>query len=153
MALTGDTASVTIGVSAPEGPLAEAALPVSHAYLQLENATASAPAGVTYRVYLNVPDGEPATDDAHYVGMASFFGIEETRNPDNEHAGMRLGFDISDLYRRLVAEGRWNDRVTVTFVAQYVEPPETALEMPDDEEPTTQQPGDVRVGRVSVFLQ
>lgn len=153
VSLTGDTVSVGIGVSAPEGPLAEAALPVSHAYLQIEDATSSAPAGVTYGVYLNVPDGEPATDDAHYVGVASFFGIEETRNPDNEHGGMRLGFDITDLYQRLVAEGRWNDQVTVTFVAQYVEPPESALEMPEDEESVAQQPGDVRVGRVSVFLQ
>lgn len=153
VALTGDTASVSIGISTPEGPLADAALPVSYAFLQIEDATSDAPAGVTYGVYLNVPDGEPATDDAHYVGVASFFGIEETRNPDNEHGGMRLSFDITDLYQRLVAEGRWNDQVTVTFVAQYVEPPEDALEMPDDEEPTTQDPGNVRVGRVSVFLQ
>jgi tyrosinase len=104
-------------------------------------------------VYLNVPDGEPATDDAHYVGVASFFGIEETRNRDNEHGGMRLAFDITDLYNRLNAEGRWNDQISVTFVPHYVEPPETPVEMPMDEVSAPQQPGNVRVGRVSVFLQ
>ncbi|MBL1079821.1 LysM peptidoglycan-binding domain-containing protein [Nocardia sp. 2] len=153
LALVGDTATVGLGISAPEGPLAEAALPVTHAYLQLEHVTSDAPAGVTYGVYLDAPDGDPATDDAHYVGVASFFGIEETRNPDTPHAGMRLGFDITDLYHRLVAEGRWTDRITVTFVAQRVDPPDEAFDLPDDEEPATQDPGNVRVGRVSVFLQ
>jgi tyrosinase len=153
VALTGETASITVGISAPQGPLAAAASPVSRAYLRLEDVTAPAPAGVTYGVYLDVPDGEPATDDAHYVGVAAFFGVEETRNPDNEHGGMRIAFDITDLYSRLNAEGRWNDQVSVTFVAQYVEPPETPVEMPSREVSAPQQPGNVRVGRVSIFLQ
>jgi tyrosinase len=154
VALRGDTTSITFGMSAPQGPLAEAATPVSRAYLRLEDVTSPAPAGVTYGVYLNVPDDEPAIDDAHYVGVASFFGIEETRNLDNEHGGMRLAFDITDLYNRLNAEGRWNDQVSITFVPQYVEPPETPVEMPIEEAAAPQQqPGNVRVGRVSVFLQ
>jgi tyrosinase len=153
VALAGDTASITFGISAPQGPLADAGSRVSRAYLRLEDVTSPAPAGVTYGVYLHVPDGEPATDDAHYVGVAAFFGIEETRNPDNEHGGMRIAFDITDLYNRLNAEGRWNDQVNVTFVPHYVEPPETPLGMPSDEVSASQQPGNVRVGRVSVFLQ
>jgi len=153
VALTGDTAITTFGISAPQGPLAEADVPVSRAYLRLEDVTAAAPAGVTYGVYLNVPDDEPAIDDAHYVGVASFFGVEETRDPDNEHGGMRLAFDITDLYNRLNAEGRWADQVSVTFVPHYVEPPETPVEMPMEEAAAPQQPGNVRVGRVSVFLQ
>jgi tyrosinase len=104
-------------------------------------------------VYLNVPDGEQATDDAHYVGVASFFGIEETGNPDNEHGGLRLSYDITGLYNRLNDEGRWNDQVSVTFVPQYVEPPENPVETPADEASDPQPPGNVRVGRVSVFLQ
>ena len=153
VALAGDPVTVTFGISAPQGPLAETASPVSRAYLRLEDVTAPAPVGVTYGVYLDVPNGEPATDDAHYVGVAAFFGIEETRDPDNEHAGMRLAFDITDLYHRLNAEGRWNDQVSVTFVPQYVEPPETPVELPSDEVSAPQQPGNVRVGRVSIFLQ
>ena len=154
VALTGDTTRITLGISAPEGPLAEADTPVAAAYLRLEDVTSPAPAGVTYGVYLNVPDEEPATDDAHYVGEAAFFGVEETRNLDNEHGGIRLAFDITALYRRLNGEGRWNDQVSVTFVPHYVEPPEAPVEMPAEEDAVPQQqPGDVRVGRVSVFLQ
>jgi tyrosinase len=104
-------------------------------------------------VYLNVPDGEAGTDEAQYVGVAAFFGVEETRDPDNEHGGMRLAFDITDLYNRLNTENRWNDQVTVTFVPHYVEPPETPIEMPSDEASGPQQPGNIRVGRVSVFVQ
>jgi tyrosinase len=153
VALRGETASISFGISAPQGPVAEAANAVSRAYLRLEDVTAPAPAGVTYGVYLNVPDDEPATDDAHYVGVAAFFGVEETRNLDSEHGGMRLAFDITDLYNRLNAEGRWQDQVSVTFVPRYVEPPETPVEMPSDEIAGPQQPGNIRVGRVSVFLQ
>jgi tyrosinase len=153
VALSGDQASVTLGISAPEGPLAQAATPVSRAYLRIEDVTSSEPAGVTYGVYLNVPDGEPATDDAHYVGVASFFGVEESSNPDNAHGGLRFGFDITNLYNTLEAEGRWNDQVTVTFVPRYVEPPENPVELPPNEVSAPQQPGNIRVGRVSVFLQ
>jgi tyrosinase len=153
VALRGDTARITFGISAAQGPVAGPTSPGSRAYLRLEDVTAPAPAGVTYGVYLNVPDDDPATDDAHYVGVAAFFGVEETLNPDNEHGGMRLAFDITDLYNRLNAEGRWQDQVSVTFVPRYVEPPETPVEMPSDEIAAPQQPGNVRVGRVSVFLQ
>jgi tyrosinase len=153
VALRGDTASITFGISAPQGPVAGAASPGSRAYLRLEDVTAPAPAGVTYGVYLNVPDGEAGTDEAHYVGVAAFFGVEETRDPDNEHGGMRLAFDITDLYNRLNTESRWNDQVTVIFVPHYVDPPETPVEMPSDEVSGPQQPGNIRVGRVSVFVQ
>ena len=151
--LAGATAQVTFEVSAPVGPLADLGAPPAQVYLRLEDVTADGPAGVTYRVYLTVPDGDPATDDAHYVGLAAFFGVEQTRNPDNEHGGLRLGFDITDLYRRLQAEQRWNDRVSVTFVAQYVVPAERPVPLPSGEVAAAQQAGEVRVGRVSIFVR
>lgn len=158
--LTGDTSSVTFGVTAPTGPLgAEAAVVPSRVLLEIEDVTSPDSPGVTYAVYVNVPDDNPATDDEHYVGTASFFGIEEQRDPDNEHPGMRLGFDITDLHHRLDAEGRWRDQVSVTFVPLYVEPgpaPERGddqIEIPEGEALVVQEPGTVRVGRVSVFFQ
>mgnify|MGYP002652424430 CR=1 FL=1 len=151
--LTADRATVTVGLSAPEGPVAESVAGPSRALLRLENVTAPEPVPLTYAVYLDAPDGDPATDDTHLIGVASFFGIEDTADPDNEHGGMQLVYDITELYHRLRAEGRWTDSVRVTFVAQYVESPQTPARMPADESLAPQHPGDVRIGRVSVFLQ
>jgi tyrosinase len=152
-ALTGDTVTTSFGISPPEGPLAEAGAAPSRVFLDLADITSSDIPGVTYGVYVNVPDGDPATDDEHYVGNAAFFGIEKTGRPDSEHAGMRLIYDITDLYNRLNAAGQWSDQVSVTFVAQYLERPAEAIELPAGESVPAQQPGNVRVGRVSVFLQ
>jgi tyrosinase len=152
-ALTGDPVTVSFGISSPEGPLAEADAAPSHVFLDLADITSSDTPGVTYGVYLNVPDGDPATDDEHYVGNASFFGIETLGRPDSPHAGMRLIYDITDLYNRLNAAGQWSDQVSVTFVAQYVERPAEPIELPADESVPAQQPGNVRVGRVGVLLQ
>jgi len=43
--------------------------------------------------------------------------------------------------------------VSVTFVAQYLEQPAEPIERPADEAVPAQRPGNVRVGRVSVFVQ
>ncbi|MGV0812643.1 LysM peptidoglycan-binding domain-containing protein [Mycolicibacterium boenickei] len=153
IALAGDTTNVTFGIAPPLGPLAEEAVPASRAFLRIEDVTSPAPVGVTYKVYLNVADGEPAIDDDHFVGVAAFFGIEETSNPDNEHGGMRLAFDITGLYQRFSAEGRWSDQVSVTFVPQYVEPAADPIQLPRAQASAPQEPGNARVGRVSVFLQ
>jgi tyrosinase len=154
-ALTGDTTTVRFGTTSPEGPLAEAAPGVSpsRVILDLADITSTDPPGLTYGVYINVPDGDPATDDDHYIGNASFFGIESVGRPGSEHAGLRLTYDITDLYNRLNAIGQWNDQVSVTFVAQYLEPPDEEIEMPAAESVRTQRPGNVRVGRVGLFLQ
>lgn len=153
VALAGETTNVSFGIAPPIGPLAEEATPASRAFLRIEDVTSPAPVGVTYKVYLNVGGGEPAVDDDHFVGVAAFFGIEETSNPDNEHGGMRLAFDITGLYRRFSAEGRWSDQVSVTFVPQYVEPPEHPIQLPGAQASPPQESGNARVGRVSVFLQ
>jgi tyrosinase len=153
VALTGDTVTISFGISPPEGPLAEADAAPSLVLLDLADITSSDIPGVTYGVYVNVPDGDPATDDEHYVGNAAFFGIETLGRPDSEHAGMRLIYDITDLYNRLNAAGQWSDQVSVTFVAQYLERPAEPIELPADESVPAQQPGNVRVGRVSIFLQ
>jgi tyrosinase len=155
VSLTGDTATVRFSISPPEGPLADSAADAapSRVLLDLADITSSDAPGVTYGVYVNVPDGDPATDDEFYVGNAAFFGIETLGRLDSEHAGMRLIYDITDLYNRLNATGRWSDQVIVTFVAQYLEQPAEAIPLPAGESVPAQRPGNVRVGRVGLFLQ
>jgi tyrosinase len=151
--------TISFGISPPEGPLAEAEAEAEadaaprRVFLDLADITSSGIPGVTYGVYVNVPDGDPATNDEHYVGNAAFFGIETLGRPDSEHAGMRLIYDITDLYNRLNAAGQWTDQVSVTFVAQYLERPAEPIELPAGESVPAQQPGNVRVGRVGLFLQ
>ena len=152
-ALTGDTVTISFDVSPPEGPLADADAAPPRVFLDLADITSSDKPGVTYGVYVDAPGGDPATDDEHYVGNAAFFGIETLGRPDSEHAGMRLIYDITDLYNRLNAAEQWGDQVRVTFVAQYVERPAEPIELPAGEPVPAQQPGNVRVGRVGLFLQ
>ncbi|OBF41261.1 hypothetical protein A5719_13275 [Mycolicibacterium peregrinum] len=153
IALAGEATNVTFAIAPPLGPLAQEESPVSRAFLRIEDVTSPAPVGVTYKVYLDVGGGEPTVDDDHFVGVAAFFGIEETINPDNEHGGMRLAYDITGLYQRFTAEGRWSDQVSVTFVPQYVEPAAHPIRLPGAQASAPQEPGQARVGRVSVFLQ
>ncbi len=153
IALAGETTDVTFEIAPPMGPLAEDATSVSRAFLRIEDVTSPAPVGVTYKVYLNVGGGQPAVDDDHFVGVAAFFGIEETASRDNDHGGLRLAFDITGLYQRFTAEGRWSDQVSVTFVPQYVEPAAQPIQLPGAQASAPQEPGNARVGRVSVFLQ
>lgn len=121
--------------------------------MRIEDVTSPGPVGVTYRVYLNVGGGAPLIDDDHFVGVAAFFGIEETGNPDSPHGGMRLAFDITGLYQRFNADGRWSDEVSVTFVPQYVEPAAHPIPLPGVQASAPQDAGNARIGRVSVFLQ
>jgi tyrosinase len=153
VALVGDTVTVDFGIASPEGPLAEADAGPSRVFLDLADVTSSDPPGVSYGVYVNVPDGNPETDDDYYVGNAGFFGIETLGRPDSEHAGMRFIYDITELYNRLNAAGQWSDQVTVTFVAQYVERPAQPIEVPAGETVPSQRPGNVRIGRIGLFVQ
>lgn len=153
IALAGETTNVAFEIAPPMGPLAGETTSVSRAFLRIEDVTSPAPVGVTYKVYLNAGGGEPTVDDDHFVGVAAFFGIEETGNPDNGHGGLRLAFDITGLYQRFSAEGRWSDQISVTFVPQYVEPPAHPIQLPGAQASAPQESGTARVGRVSVFLQ
>jgi tyrosinase len=149
--LTGETASVSFPVSEPAGPLADQA--PSRVYLRLEDLTSQVRPGVSYAVYLNVPDGDDQTPDDHYVGTASMFGVPQAADVDNDHPGMRVVFAITDLYQRLNDAGLWSDQVSVRFAPRYVPEP-AAPQAPDEVVPgTEQEPGDVNVGQVSVFFQ
>ena len=96
-------------------------------------------------------DDDDPTNDAHYVGNISFFGIELTGDLDRDHpGGLRYAFDITDLYNRLREQGRWNEEeVKVTFAPLL--PPAGAG--PAAAEPRAEQTPPVSVGRVSLFYQ
>ncbi|STZ73990.1 Tyrosinase [Mycolicibacterium fortuitum] len=153
IALVGETTNIAFAIAPPIGPLAQEEVTPSRAFLRIEDVTSPGPVGVTYKVYLNVGGGAPLIDDDHFVGVAAFFGIEETGNPDSPHGGMRLAFDITGLYQRFNADGRWSDEVSVTFVPQYVEPAAHPIPLPGVQASASQDAGNARIGRVSVFLQ
>jgi tyrosinase len=151
--LTGRLATVRFGVSRPAGPLAATpeATP-SRVYLNVEDVQGERNPGVVYAVYANVPDDDDdPTNDAHYVGNISFFGIELTQDLDRDHpGGLRYAFDITDLYNRLREQGRWNEEeVKVTFAPLL--PPGGAG--PAAAEPRAEETPPVSVGRVSLFYQ
>lgn len=95
--------------------------------LNLENIT-GVDRGQAYRVYVNLPDdGDPETEERHYVGTLSLFGIDAASEPDGEHGGNGLSyvFDITELAADTPAiDGA--PAVTVDFVAEEDETREAA---------------------------
>jgi tyrosinase len=159
--LRGELATVRVPVARPTGPLArtEAATP-SRVFLDLDDITGAENPGVVYAVYANVPDGDDdPTNDAHYVGNLSFFGIEDAGDLEQDHAGgLRVAYDITDLYTRLRDQGRWNEQqITVTFEPLELVPAAGAEpaggELEEEEATEAEAVPPVTVGRVSLFYQ
>ena len=86
--------------------------------------------GVTYEVYLNLPEGqEPDYTSDYYVGNIGFFGMEAGGHGE-EHEGRghghpaNLSFDVTDNVRALRARGEWLEgRAEVSFFARGLIPP------------------------------
>src|SRR5574337_268981 len=149
--LVGDTATVSFPIRAPGGPLQAEAEP-ARVYLLLDDVTSPDVPRVPYAVYLNIPDDDSSMPDEHFVGTASTFGIEQ--RPSRDHPeGMRLVFEITDLYRSLKARGLWSDHVSVRFVPLYVQPPAAVPEDAERVPGGAQTPGTINVGQVSVQFQ
>jgi tyrosinase len=153
--LTGRTRAASFAISRPAGPLSEAGAEPSRVYLNVEDIRADENPGVSYAVYVNAPDqDDDPTDDTHYAGNITFFGIEVAQDLDRDHpgghGGMRFAFDITDIYTRLRDAGLWDEsQITVTFRPVSVLPPPGAG--PSSAEPEEAPP--VRIGRVSIFYQ
>ena len=141
--------SVTqVSMVPPSGPMLEtleAAGAAPEVYLNVENITGTSKP-VSYGVYLNVPEGEqPERHTELFAGVLPMFGLAEASQRDADHAGSGLHYtlDITELVRRLEAQGGWNpENVRVTFV------PRRAGAQPGLEAPA--QP--IQVGRVSVYV-
>jgi tyrosinase len=149
--LTGQTVDVSFEITAGAGPLE--ARPPARVYLRLEDLTYEVRLGGSYAVYLNVPDDNDETPDDHYVGTASMFGVPRHGDSTTDHSGVRLVFDITDLYERLRDDGLWSDTARVRLVP--VHPANAARRGPQagDVPGSEREPGTVNVGQVSVFFQ
>jgi tyrosinase len=154
--LTGRLERVSFGLSRPAGPagaFAERAVSgPSHVYLNLEDVRGEENPGVSYGVFLNMPDDEMDFSNAHYVGNLPFFGIEKARDTNRDHAGghggLRYAFDITDLYNRLQTEHVWNqEQVSVSIAPLQDTVADEAFEQEETEHPP------ITIGRISLFYQ
>ena len=161
MELAGQPASVSIPLQEPERLTARLQADQAEApprvYLNVEHIEGEQNPGVSYGVYVNLPDdADETTQDSYHVGNVSFFGIEVSRDLSRDHpggTGLRYAFDITDLVEELQGQGRWDPAtIKVTFVPLLPLPPEgeaapalTAAE----EEPVPP----VSIGRVSLFYR
>jgi tyrosinase len=105
--------------------------------LNLENITGVDP-GQTYRVYVNLPDdGDPKTDERHFVGTISLFGVKTVSDPAGKHAGNGLSyvFDITTFAGDLRDDEA--NEIKIDFVA----------------EDTEQRDDDALVGRISIVRE
>ena len=154
LTLTGQSEQVAIPLSEPTGP---AALTESterpRVYVNVEGIQGERNPGVSYAVYVNLPDDEdPGTAKRYHVGNVSFFGIERSRDVETDHRGgpgLRYAFDITDLANSLESEGRWDPaQVKVSFEPIRSLPPsgEEAVPAPAEVPPVT-------IGRVGIYYQ
>jgi tyrosinase len=97
-----------------------AAPPERQIHLVIRGYRAEAQPGVTYDVYLDLPaTGAAGAGEGHYVGTLNFFGVV----PHDGHEGhgataspAAISFDVTELAKRLKAEGELSDTPTVTIV-------------------------------------
>ena len=119
-------------------------------FLQIDDVRGTENPGVTYAVYVNLPDGADPDDDpdTHYVGNVSLFGIEATNDLSRDvHGsnGLSFTFEITDLARTQQDAGRWDpSQLTVTFVPIRGRT-HRGVPMPDLPP--------VSVGRIGVYVQ
>ena len=155
--LTGGTKRVALSVGEASGPARRGrrrgAADAERVYLTVEGIEGDRDPGVTYAVYVNLPDDADLDEDpeSHHAGNVSFFGIEATRQVDTDPGGHPLArsFDITGLVSELRDADSWDpDAVTVTFVPVRRG---TSRRRGGSEGEGTGPP--VTVGRVGVYFQ
>jgi outer membrane protein OmpA-like peptidoglycan-associated protein len=84
-------------------------------YLVISNYRAEAQPGVLYHVYLDLPSGPSDQHrEGHYVGTMNFF--DAVPHSGHQMTGKQRSFDVSDVVRKLHAEGRSGTTPSVTIV-------------------------------------
>jgi hypothetical protein len=111
--------------------------------------------GVTYEVYLNLPEGqEPDFQSDYYVGNIGFFGVGTYETEEGGHGGhpADASFDVTDVVRALRERDEWREgEATVSFVMRGLEPPaEQALSAEAIAEQEQEPPGRPRIERVTI---
>jgi len=141
--LTNASTTVEVAVEPPSGPAlrerAEGAQP-RKVYLKVENVTGTEPAAASYLLYVDLPpEADPTAYEDRRIGQVSMFGVREASEGREEHSGsgQSYSFDITPIFNRLqeTREGELK-RLPVTFAPVL---------------PSTEQGGNVSVGRVSLF--
>jgi len=95
--------------------------------LSLESIQYDENPGVSYEVYINLPEGqEPDPQSEYFVGTLGFFGLEPHGHgaEDHEQPSGKVDYDITANVRALAARGEWGEgQVSVTFVMSGLLPP------------------------------
>jgi hypothetical protein len=91
-------------------------------YLVIDGLAANLPPGVTYSVFLGLPEGtKPSRDDPGYVGTLNFFDVPSSPRSGDSRS---VAFDVTAALARLRAAGRSIDLLQVAItpdMAPYVE--------------------------------
>ncbi|MDQ3722655.1 MAG: tyrosinase family protein [Actinomycetota bacterium] len=156
--LSGGRESVSFEVGRPTGPAARrgAAKP-ARVYLAVEGIEGDTQPGITYSVYVNLPDDDDpdADPETFYVGNLSFFGIERVGKVDSDRPGghgLRHSFDITDIVEELDELDRWNpDEVKVTF--SPVGQPTAGRRSRGAGAEAEAETAPVKLGRVGLYIQ
>jgi tyrosinase len=152
--LRGGTHRVALSVGEPTGPARRRGWrEPERVYLTVEGIVGERDPGVTYAVYVNLPDDADVEEDpeGHYAGNVSFFGIERTGQVETDPGahGMARSFDITELVSELRDAGRWDpEEVSVTFV-----PLRRGSRRRRGASDAEGQGPPVEVGRVGVYVQ
>jgi tyrosinase len=132
------SARLAVAPRPPHAAMGLAAAAPRRVFLNIEHITGNGPPGI-YSVYVNLPEGEdPEGHPDNFAGTLPLFGLAAASRADSPHGGSGLThvLEITDLARRLEAEGRWNDQdLDVAFEPDQPVPEGTA----------------VKIGRISVY--
>ncbi len=74
--------------------------------------------GVIYNLFLDLPDGASSqVADEHFAGSLNFFNAIVAEKPEKAAKSERfVSFDITDLARKLVADGKLKEKPVLTVV-------------------------------------
>lgn len=98
-------------------PLAERLTGERRYHVILGGLLADAPPGITYNVYLDLPEGAAPSgvDHPHYAGTFGFFGAVGMADHGLDH-GHDIALDVSDTLNRLRQDNLLQAQTTVTIV-------------------------------------
>jgi hypothetical protein len=86
-------------------------------YLLLKGLQCTSQPGVTYHLYLDLPEGaSPSPEDVHHIGIINFFAAGSSDKAVNMGAESWRSFDITELVDKLAARKLLTDTTTVTIV-------------------------------------
>jgi hypothetical protein len=126
-------------------------------FVSVENIEAERDPGLVYAVFLTSSNGGDAPTTRHHIGNVSFFGVQESADPDLPHGGGARGlahtFDATDAVNAL-REQQLGDSlaITVTFEPVGILPPPGQEETWEPEPLSEFAKTPVTIGRVSLFV-